>query len=252
MTERGHSPSGVTGLAHFCLQDHLLFSQGESVDQVEEGHRRHQGDVALLVHTMFIQYHDAEGIEWNSQQQPELQGQGWRHHLCSYPADEGWEHPYQLHHSDVSKIQATLCLLEHPQLQPVEEVSGCGGGHNEQSPFLIKLIQKCSCCSHADIDIHGCAGGLSARPSQVGLTYSGRAPLELVASDAGEFTHSPIIIAVTGALHVAVLWGMELAAASHSYFNSKLASALVLGSVIDCVLDLVVSFWKMRAWGWAF
>lgn len=70
MTEGGHSPSGVTGLAHFCLQDHLLFSQGESVDQVEEGHRRHQGDVALLVHAMFIQYHDAEGIEWNSQQQP--------------------------------------------------------------------------------------------------------------------------------------------------------------------------------------
>lgn len=37
-----------------------------------------------------------------------------------------------------------------------------------------------------------------------------------------------------------------------SYFNSKFASALVLRSVIDCVLDLVISFWKVRAWGEAF
>lgn len=59
-----------------------------------------------------------------------------------------------------------------------------------------------------------CTGGLCARPGQVGLTHSGRAPLELVASDAGEFTGGPVIIAVAGALHVAILWGVEFAAAS--------------------------------------
>lgn len=68
--ERGTLTSGVTGLAHFSLQDHLLFSQGECVNQVEEGHRHHQGDIAFLVHAMLIHKHHTEGIEWDSQQQP--------------------------------------------------------------------------------------------------------------------------------------------------------------------------------------
>lgn len=69
-TKRGTVTSGVTGLAHFSLQCHLLFSQGESVDQVEEGRRHHQGDIALLVHAMLIHEHHTEGIEWDAQQQP--------------------------------------------------------------------------------------------------------------------------------------------------------------------------------------
>lgn len=71
---------------------------------------------------------------------PGLQSQCWRHNLCSYPASEGREHglPAQ---DDVLKIQVTLCLLQHFLLQPVE-IWGYGCGHSEESPFLIKLIQK--------------------------------------------------------------------------------------------------------------
>jgi hypothetical protein len=46
------------------------------------------------------------------------------------------------------------------------------------------------------------------------LTYSSRATLELVATDAGELTGSSIIVAITGALHVTILWSVELATAS--------------------------------------
>lgn len=61
---------------------------------------------------------------------------------------------------------------------------------------------------------HTCTGGFCARPSQVGLTDSGRAALELVATNAGELTGGSIIVAVTGALHVTILWDIEFAAAS--------------------------------------
>lgn len=65
----------------------------------------------------------------------------WRHSLSSYPAVEG---AFHIHHNDtsMSKIQASL-----PSLQPVQDDSGCGCGHNEEFPFLIKLTQKCNCCS---------------------------------------------------------------------------------------------------------
>lgn len=61
--------------------------------------------------------------------------------------------------------------------------------------------------------VHTCTGGLRARPSQVGLTYSGRATLELIAADAGELTGGSIIIPIAGALHVTILWGIEFATA---------------------------------------
>lgn len=147
--ERGTITSGVTGLAHFSLQDHLLFSQGEIVNWIEESHRCHQGNTALLVHTLLIYQHHTEGIEWDSQQ-PELQSYSWRHNLCFYPSDEYGECAYQLYHRDGSEIQSTLRLL-----QPVEEVSGCGCGHSEDFLFLIKLTQKCNCCSDTHIDVHG-------------------------------------------------------------------------------------------------
>lgn len=61
---------------------------------------------------------------------------------------------------------------------------------------------------------HTCTRGLRARPGQVGLTDSGRAALQLIATDAGELTGRPIIVTVTGALHVTILRGVEFATAS--------------------------------------
>lgn len=48
------------------------------------------------------------------------------------------------------------------------------------------------------------------------------------------------------------LWQSPGSNSLTSYFNSELAGALVLSSVIDCVFNLVVSFWKIRAWREAF
>lgn len=108
------------------------------------------------VHAVLIYEHHAEETGRDSQQQPEPQSEGQRHNLHPYPADEGRAHAHPIYRGDTSEMQAARCLLWHSQLQPLAEVSGCECRHSDESPFLIKLIQKCSCRSDAHIDIHGC------------------------------------------------------------------------------------------------
>lgn len=89
---------------------------------------------------------------------------------------------------------------------------------NKKPSFLMPEPRTRGCLGSStglrDCRIHTCTAGLCARPCQVGLTHTGRAPLELVTTDAGELTGGPIVITITRTLHVAIFWGIELATAS--------------------------------------
>ena len=61
--ERGTVTSGITGRARVSWLDPLLFSQGESVSQVEEAHGHRQGDTAPLVRAVLTCWRHAEGVE---------------------------------------------------------------------------------------------------------------------------------------------------------------------------------------------
>lgn len=65
-----------TWLTNFCLQFHLIFSQGEFVNKSKELSWCCWERVALLVHAVLVHHHDVETVVGDPQQQPAKQGTG--------------------------------------------------------------------------------------------------------------------------------------------------------------------------------
>lgn len=67
---------------------------------------------------------------------------------------------------------------------------------------------------------HTCTGCVDAGPGESMLTHSGSAALQLVSARAGELTSGTVVVFITVALHVAVVWGKQGAAATHWTHNA--------------------------------
>lgn len=63
-----------TRLTNFCLQFHLIFSQGKFVNKGKELSWCCWERVALLVHAVLVHHHDVETVMGDPQQQPAKQG----------------------------------------------------------------------------------------------------------------------------------------------------------------------------------
>lgn len=78
-----------------------------------------------------------------------------------------------------------------------------------------KVIVFCvSACVYLHV-IRTCTVGVCAGPGQSILAHSGGAALQLVAPGAFEITRGPVVVSVTVALHVPVIWSKQRAAAAH-------------------------------------
>lgn len=73
------------------------------------------------------------------------------------------------------------------------------------------FLCKCVCLSACNT----CTAGVCAGPGQSILAHSGGAALQLVAPSAFEITRGPVVVSVTVALHVPIIWSKQRAAAAH-------------------------------------
>lgn len=76
-----------------------------------------------------------------------------------------------------------------------------------------RLLFLCVCV-YLDVT-RTCTVGVCAGPGQSILAHSGGAALQLVAPRAFEITRGPVVVSVTVALHVPVIWSKQRAAAAH-------------------------------------
>ena len=73
----------------------------------------------------------------------------------------------------------------------------------------------CVCVCVGGGAVRTCTVRISARPGESVLTHSGSTALQLVATGAFEITSGPVVVSVTVALHVTVVWRKQFTAAAH-------------------------------------